>query len=54
MCVSVGELFHVVHNEIRPHSMQSAVWPLSEQQISAGGFIPAEIGSVRVQLRARA
>lgn len=54
VCVSVGELFHVVRNEIRPHSMQSAVWPLSEPQISAGDFIPAETGSARVQLRARA
>lgn len=28
--------------------MQSAVWPLSEQQISAGDFIPVDIGSARV------
>lgn len=28
--------------------MQSAVWLLSEQQISAGDFIPVEIGSAGV------
>lgn len=40
-----AELFHAARNEIRPpSSTQSAVWPLSEQQISAGDFIPGEIG----------
>lgn len=42
--ISVGELFHVLRNEIRAHSMQSAVWLLSERQISAGDFIPVEVG----------
>ncbi len=34
--------------------MQSAVWPLSKQQISAGDFIPVEIGFGEGQFRARA
>lgn len=32
--------------------MQSAVWPLSKQQISAGDFIPAEVDSGEGQIRA--
>lgn len=50
-----AELFHAARNEIRPpSSTQSAVWPLSEQQISAGDFIPGEIGfPLRGQIRAR-
>lgn len=30
--------------------MQSAVWPLSEQQISAGDLIPVEVGQAGVRL----
>ena len=40
----LASYFHVLRNEIRTHSMQSAVWLLSERQISAGDFIPVEVG----------
>lgn len=41
-----AKLFHAARNEIRPpSSTQSAVWPLSEQQISAGDFIPGEVSA---------
>lgn len=36
--------FHVVRNEIRPTPCSRLSGPLSEQQISAGDFIPVEVG----------
>lgn len=47
-CTTPGALFHAARNEIRPRSAQSAVCPLSAQQISAGELVRAQAGQVRV------